>query len=117
MTTKPFDPNKPVVCRDGCKAEIVARDLQNGMLGYVRTTTTGNRRLLTSRSDTGCCAGFEYECAHDLVNQPERVSRWSRVMGPTSWAYAARAEAERYAGQTVEFIFEDDTLVEVKIHE
>lgn len=112
------DLTKPVQTRDGRKARILATNLnsEKPIVGVVKEEDSD--RVVTYYKN-GRCYVFS-SCPDDLVNVPERVSRWINLYWPCDYP-TSRQEADREASITrtgiIEVIYEGDKLVDIIKHE
>ena len=121
MTNKTFDPTKPVQTRDGRKARILATDLcgKNGetIAAAIHRVDFQGCEILSAFFDDG--SSSRGPRSDDLVNVPERVTKWCNIYGPRY--YGSRIDADKCAitGRVAvaELIFEEDKLVDVIKHD
>ena len=122
MTVK-FDPTKPVQTRDGRKARIICTDRKSTVYPLVGLILNGETEYLTEWDLNGKhrSNGF-FDSVNDLINIPERTSRWVNVYDGSDWCYGfetesdAREHSTKCRRGTVEIIFEDGKPVDVKLH-
>lgn len=122
-----FDPERPYATRDGRKVRILCTDAAGDqpIVGYIETKM-GEVAQVTSWSSDGHWCPIPEEDRRDLINTPDRVSRWMGVAKdghspvwstkeemPVHDAFWSGEQWESY----VELIFENDKLVETRIHE
>lgn len=119
-----FDPTKPVQTRDGRPTRILCTDRKHPDYPIVALVTweNGQETTQTFRAD-GSFLGCAHDPAHDLVNVHERVSRWMNAYSGqyVGDLYMTRESCHDSActsglAAVVEFIFEGDRLVDVKLH-
>ena len=120
--TKPFDPSKPVQTRDGRKARIVCTDMKADH-GTILALVTHRERKEYEHILFVNMNGQVLEddlCASDLINIPERTSRWAKISHSTGYAdrdvaiTAWHPENEQIV--LLEIISEDGKPVDVKLH-
>lgn len=132
---KPFDPNKPVQTRDGCKARILCTD--RNMPGYPIIAlhyAHGFEHVFSHKADGRLNSSREMK--EDLVNVPERKTVYvnmyaGRTRGPDkpscggqchkniAQAVTHRENMARRMQKTkpctLGITYEDDTIVDVEI--
>ncbi len=116
--TKPFDPTKPVQTRDGRKARIVCTDMKSDYPIITVITKPDGREYMVAHAINGLLLDSGELTVSDLINTPERTSRWANVQNDSQWGYATREIAASACsfGRLVEVIFEDGKPVDVKLH-
>jgi len=127
--TKPFDPSKPVQTRDGRKARILCTDKvgHHPIVALVMSSYSSEENTFYY-DEEGCIS--EVPNPLDLVNIPERRVEF-RVLYPggrnpylgqlkflsvqAAVNSLGRRALERYVA-VLEFLYEDDEIVDVKLH-
>lgn len=120
--TKPFDPTKPVQTRTGRKARIVCTDVKSEYSIIAVITKPDGAEYAATYKDGGRSSSFCELMPSDLINVPERTSRWANIYAPQ---FTGRSTRER-CGETiseeqrrlcvVEIIYEDGVPVDAKLH-
>jgi len=119
--TKPFDPTKPVQTRDGRKARIICTDKESvhTIVALIKKSC-GTEYAQTYLRD-GLCY-LHRESDEDLINIPERKSRWQGLFenGTTGVFCPSKKEIEhRYPDTTIgilEYIYEAEIFIGVELH-
>lgn len=131
--SKPFDPTKPVACRDGTPARIICSDRKAPGYSIVAlySNETGNEGISYHYDDGRKCDIFRNkvpdEYPWDLVNVPERKSVFVNVYAShLGDQYCTKELADkRYRDMKnpivnrkgmVELVYEDNELVDVVLH-
>lgn len=122
-----LDLTKPVQTRDGRPVRILCTDRKSTLMdkpvvGLV--TNKSGSEILDFWSLTGA-KGTSIACEGDLVNVPERKSKWMNMYGGELGGFfhssrqACEESAQRRSSQrteVVELIFEDGALTSTLIH-
>lgn len=115
--TKPFDVTKPVQTRDGRKARIICTDHTGDTPIITLVTNSQDVELVYYHNLDGICL---YNSSRlNLINIPERRSIFRNIYreGSTGNEHLSLESAQRIGKKdTLEFIYEDDVLVDVKLH-
>lgn len=115
-----FDPTKPVRTRDGREARIICTNKEGEWPIMVLVKSNGSELPYEVYGD-GMVSKGERPSNLDLINIPERVSRFVNVYRDLGIGcdYASRKSADLYAlgrKTVLEIIFEGDVPVETIIH-
>lgn len=121
MTTKIFDPTKPVQTRDGRKARIICTDKQGSFPIVALILNKTHEALIVYYTDGS--SRDSLGAAIDLVNVPVKTSTWenvySSVCGGAKFTSRFIAEAERALNlQCVGILrrdFEDGVFVKAEL--
>lgn len=125
MTTKTFDPSKPVQTRDGRKARILCTDRRSAhpIVALIESRGGGVREIPFTYKPNGSWRGTQDRS--DLVNVPERVSMFYGKTGSGNLfsVYSVQGGL-RCSNVTkmypyllvIELIYEDGVLIEAKEH-
>lgn len=119
-----FDPTKPVQTRDGRPARIICTDAihkKELFKMWVLVTHENGDEMGYPYSMEGVFDG--YNGGWDLINIPERKTKWQTVTSNNSWlfdrfstknlAIAAQTKAMNVIGH-LRFDYEDDVIVRVE---
>lgn len=116
-----LDLTKPVQTRDGRKARILATDIncEWPIAAVIKMKGDSDHEIVKSYRIHGrifdCCESFD-----DLVNAPERVSRWFNIYPKDAYP-RDREEANRIAYRDqiamIEIVYDGDNVVDIIKHD
>ena len=118
-----FDPTKPVRKRDGCKARIIATDLDAEQNIVAIVEGSDGKEYVETFCPNGHLIKNKVN-ASDLINIPERVTRWGNIYNPDvisdiythdTMSMANKEQDENRVG-LLEITFENGIPVDVKLH-
>jgi hypothetical protein len=99
MTLKKFDYKKPFQTRYGRKAELLTDDLSGTYCLGVKVTDEDNYSRINTYSIDGIYDKTVSNHDLDLINIPQKITKWLNIYCETGYLYATKEEANNRAGE------------------